>query len=181
MFNVLPEIFRKEIKSEYYLRYSVVILIAIIFLQISFLVFIFPSWLNSFYRQKEILAEAKWQKSKIVSKNADSILQTINSTNQNLNVILNNFNYSAVLPIVKEIISNKTSAITLTEFTYNNFAATPIAPMTISGVSRTREDLISFVDKLENLGDFSGVVSPISNLTKDNNINFVISLNTKSQ
>ena len=40
MFNVLPDIFKKEIKTEYFLRRLVVVFAFVIFLQISFLIFI---------------------------------------------------------------------------------------------------------------------------------------------
>ena len=49
--------------------------------------------------------------------------------------------------------------------------------MTVSGMAGTREDLVAFVKKMEDSKYFSDVVSPISNLTKDKNINFVITLN----
>ena len=179
MFNVLPNIFKKEIKSEYYFRRLIVIFIFIIFIQITFLVFIFPSWLFSFYQHEEVSAQMESQKSTVVSQNANNILQTIKTTNQNLDIINRSFSYSKFLPLIKNIISYKTSAITLTEFTYNNSAATTTIPMSVSGVASTREDLVSFVKKIQDSGTFSDVVSPISNLTKDKNIIFVINLNAK--
>jgi hypothetical protein len=177
MFNVLPEIFKKEIKTEYYLRQSIVACVFIIFLQISFLIFVFPSWLSSFYRQKEASAEIESQKSGIVSKNTDNILQTVNQTNQNLDTIDSAFDYSTVLPIVKNIISDKTSAISLSEFTYDNSAATTTIPMSVSGIAKTREDLVAFVKKLQDSAEFSDVVSPISDLAKDKDIVFTVNLN----
>jgi hypothetical protein len=188
MFNVLPDIFKKEIKSEYFLRRLVVVFASVIFLQISFLIFLVPSWLSSFYRNKEASAEMQSQKSEVISKNADNVLQIINTTNQNLSVISGSFGYSAVLPLVKEIISDKTSAITLTEFTYDNSAingmgsqtgaqsapATSPAEWSVSGIAKTREDLVAFVKKLDDSETFSNVVSPISDLVKDKNISFVI-------
>lgn len=179
MFNVLPNIFKKEIKSEYYFRRLIVIFIFIIFIQITFLVFIFPSWLSSFYQYKEVSAQMESQKSTVVSQNANNILQTIKTTNQNLDIINSSFSYSKFLPLIKNIISYKTSAITLTEFTYNNSTATTTIPMSVSGMASTREDLVSFVKKLQDSGAFFDVVSPISNLAKDKDISFVINLNAK--
>ena len=199
MFNVLPDIFKKEIKSEYYLRRLIVVFIFVVFVQIVSLIFVFPSWLVSFYRQNEVSAEMNSEQSAAVSKNVNDILQTIDKTNQNLGIISGAFSYSAVLPLVENIISYKTSAITLTDFTYDNSAVGQIGngtmsqttagqapatsasgrtvPMSVSGIAKTREDLVGFVKKLEDSSVFSDVVSPISNLTKDKNINFVINLN----
>jgi hypothetical protein len=181
MFNVLPDIFKKEIKSEYYLRRLIVVFVFIAFLQIAFLIFLFPSWMNSFYRQKDASAQMESQKSNIVSKNAAEILQTINLNNQNFGVIDANFGYLPVLPFVKEIISYKTSAITLTDFTYDNSQATTTAPMSVSGVAATREDLVAFVKQLEDSPTFSDVVSPISDLAKDKDISFVINMNVTTR
>jgi hypothetical protein len=38
--------------------------------------------------------------------------------------------------------------------------------------------LVNFVKRLSDSGYFSNIVSPISDLTKDKNIDFMISLNT---
>ena len=186
MFNVLPDIFKKEIKSEYYLRRLAVIFIFIIFIQITFLVFILPSWLTSFYREREVSAEMESQKSDIVSKNANNSLQTIKLTNQNLSITNDNFNYSNFLPLIKDIIFDKTSAISLSEFIYDNSAASQAPailaaghPMSVSGIAKTREDLVGFVKKLQDSGIFSNVVSPIANLAKDKDISFIINLNAK--
>jgi hypothetical protein len=176
MFNVLPDIFKKEIKSEYYLRRIIVSLLFVIFIQVAFLVFIFPSWLVSFYHQKEVSTEMNSQKSNAASKNINNILQTISLTNQNLGTIDHSFGYSSFLPIIEKIISDKTPAIALTEFVYNNSGATTTVPMTVSGIAKTREDLVGFVKTLDSENIFSNVVSPISDLAKDTNISFDINL-----
>jgi hypothetical protein len=199
MFNVLPNIFKKEIRSEYYLRRLIVILIFVIFTQITFLVFIFPSWLSSFYQHEEVSMQMESQKSTVVSQNTNNILQTIKTTNQNLGIIDSAFSYSKVLSLIQDIISVKTSAVSLSEFTYSNSAigqgdggtgsqttagqalATSAAgrSMSVSGIAQTREDLVGFVKKLQDSGFFSDVVSPISDLAKDKDISFSINLNVK--
>ncbi len=178
MFNELPDIFKKEIKSEYNLRRIVVILVCFIFLQISFLIFILPSWLVSFYKQQEAISVSSSSKISSVFKNADNISTIINRTNQNLAIISDSFHSSLALSSIEEIISQKTSTITLSNFTYDNSSIATSVPMSISGVARTREDLVNFVKRLSDSGYFSNIVSPISDLTKDKNIDFMISLNT---
>jgi hypothetical protein len=139
------------------------------------------------------------QKSTVVSQNTNNILQTIKTTNQNLGIIDSAFSYSKVLSLIQDIISVKTSAVSLSEFTYSNSAigqgdggtgsqttagqalATSAAgrSMSVSGIAQTREDLVGFVKKLQDSGFFSDVVSPISDLAKDKDISFSINLNVK--
>ena len=87
MFNVLPDIFKKEIKSEYYLRRLIVVFAMIVFVEVVFLVSLFPSLVFSAYRQKEISAEMASNQSDAVTKNTSQILQTINELSLLINLL----------------------------------------------------------------------------------------------
>ena len=58
MFNLLPENLRKAIRTEYKLRLLIVVLLFVVLLQFSFLIFLFPSWLTSHYKEKDFLVKS---------------------------------------------------------------------------------------------------------------------------
>lgn len=177
MFNVLPDILKEEIKTEYRLRWLIVLCLSFLFVQISFLIFLFPSWVISLYQEKEASDKVNLQNSLSVSKNTNVLLQTINETNKKLSVVNTSFQYSNVVPIFKNIISFKTNYISLHQLSYVS-TGTSTATLSVGGMSANREALVSFVKNLQNSGLFTNVNSPVSNLEKNKNIDFVINLNS---
>lgn len=175
MFNLLPESLKSTIRSDYKQRVVVVGLLVVIFIQISFLLFLVPSWLISMYKEKDALvATEAMNQSKMVSS-INSISTVIADTNTKLNIISKALEYKKVLPILNTIINNKTSSIRLNDFSYT-YLSSNSASVVISGVSATRDSLVAFVNALQKTTQFKNVDLPVSNLTKDKNINFSLTL-----
>ncbi len=175
MFNLLPENLKDTIRKEYKFRKIIVILLFIISLQISFLIFIFPTWLISLYNEKEVLAESENVKKQLSDLNISPATLTIKSLNTKLNIINTTLEYPKILPLFNTIISKKTNSIQIDEFLYT-LVQNNTAEIIIGGTSLTRESLVSFVKSLEDTKSFKQVNLPISNLAKDRNINFSISM-----
>src|SRR3989344_3730340 len=155
MFNLLPKNLKEKIKTEYKLRKITVILIFIICLQLSFLIFLTPSWLISFYKEKEVTSQSEEIKKHLSDSSLSEVIVTIRGINTNL--------------------SKKTSSIKIDELAYI-LGQENTAEIIIGGTSLTREALVSFVKALEDSKSFNKVNLPISNLAKDKNISFSISL-----
>ncbi len=83
--------------------------------------------------------------------------------------------YSKVLPLVNVIIKNKIPTIHINEILYK-FTDKSNSAITLSGVSLTRDALVAFVKKLQSSGSFKSVNLPVSNFTKDKDINFSLSM-----
>ena len=166
MFNVLPDNIKEFIRNEYETRRWLVIFGSILFIQISFLIFLLPSWTLSKYLENIAINKANSQNVLTPSKNTGGAIQSINSTNQTLNIINSTFMYSQVFPFLNTVISYKTSDITINEFTYANVGTSTIS-LTVTGLSNTRESLIMFVKNLQKSSLFQEVNSPVSNLVKD--------------
>ena len=178
MFNLLTDDLKEKIKANYRLRRLVVLLIFIIFLQVSFLIFLFPSWIASLFKEKESILQTEKMNQSLLSQNTDSIASTITTINTKLNIINNTLEYHEVIPIINTILSNKTGSIHINSLTYGSVNASTSA-LTIQGISATRESLVLFVKSLKKSETFKVVDLPVSNLTKDKNIDFVINLSTK--
>lgn len=178
MFNLLPDNVKKEIKTEYKIRLITMIFVFVILLQVSLFISILPSWVISSSKEEDIMLETEDAANAKFFKDSDEITSIISSTNTRLGHITTLLEYPKARPFIDKIISSKTSSIHLNNFVYalNKTDAT----ISIQGISGTREALISFSKTLQDSKMFKTVDLPISNLAKDKNISFSMTLVTKT-
>lgn len=175
MFNLLPVDIKESIAREYSHKRLLVILFFVVCVQATMLVFIFPTWLVSFYKEKEIIAESQKVNNNLNDSNVSPATTEIKSINSRLNVINTSLEYPKLLPFIDTVISKKTNSISINNFSYVPSASSS-ATLIVGGVSATRESLVSFVKSLEDTELFTKVDLPIGNLAKDKGIEFTISL-----
>lgn len=175
MFNLLPDILKEEFRAEYKKRWLIVVLIFVVFLQVSFLVLIFPTWALSLSKERNLSSEVYDISQSSSSKDVTHIASIIADTNTKLNIINTSMEYPQALPLINIIISNKIPAIHINEMFYR-FIDKSDTTIAIGGVSDTREALVAFVKKLESSGTFDAVDLPVSHFAKDKNIGFSLTL-----
>ena len=176
MFNLLPENLKKQITKEYKLRLFIVAMFSLIIVQASFLVFLFPSWLVSNYKEKDFSSRNDEVNKSLSALDISSTTAFIKSLNARLVVINDGLEYPRLVPVVDTILSKKTPSIKIGAVYYTSNSATT-GTLTVSGVSSTREALVSFADKIKEVEYLKKVDLPISNLAKDKNIEFSINMN----
>lgn len=176
MFNLLPENLRERIKKEYRFRLTIVVLSFIILSQISFLVFLFPSWLISFYKEKDFIVKSDEISKTISALDVASTTSFIKVLNERLLNINDAMEYPMMMPIFDSILSVRSPSIRLSGI-YYTASDSNSAVVTISGMSDKRDSLVFFTENLRKIESFSKVDLPISNLAKDKNIDFTISIN----
>ena len=76
MFNLLPEKLRQKVNSEYKYRRLTLIFVFIIFIQISFFIFLFPTWATVSYKEGVVVSQANSEVSS-VDTNTDSVTPVI--------------------------------------------------------------------------------------------------------
>ncbi len=179
MFNLIPENLRKNIVSEYRLRLVVVSIVFLILIQISFLIFLFPSWLVSYYKEKDFSVQSDEINKSLSALDIASTTNFIKSLNTKLGIINDTQEYPRFVPIVDEVLSKKTASIRISGIYFSDNSATT-AVLTLEGIGDTRESLVSFADSLKTIPHFKKVDLPISNLAKDKNIDFTISINIEN-
>lgn len=176
MFNLLPDNLKERIKKEYKLRLIIVIVVFFILAELTFLVFLLPSWLNSYYKQKEYSGRINEVSNVLSNQDISSTTAYIKSTNNILTVINDSLDYPKLSPIVLDILSKKKPNIKLSGIFYSvNTGNT--GTLSINGLASNREALVSFSESLREIEYFKKVDLPISNLAKDKNIDFSISIN----
>ncbi len=174
MFNLIPKPLKHQFRKEYRMRRLVVVFILIICLQISFLIFMLPSWLESVNKERELSLEAD-RKNQNNSINTAQVVPTIKALNAKLVTLNNNLEYPEFTPYINLIVSQKTSQIKIKQFAYTSISSST-ASITVSGIAGTRDSLVEFSKKIKDSKYFVGVDLPISNLAKDNDINFNMTL-----
>jgi len=175
MFNLLPTSLKAIIKKEYKLRKAVVILAFVVFIEVTIIIFVFPSWLVTYNNENEVKDEYESLKSEIIDVNVSPAIESIKAINSKLNILNSNLEYPKVIPYVDLLLSKKPKSISLNQFTYSGTGANT-AEINIGGVSATREALVAFVKALEEAKSFKEVNLPISNLAKEKNIIFTMTL-----
>ena len=171
MFNLLPESLKDNIRSNYKIRRFIVVLVFILFLQVTFIVFILPSWLTSFYRENDAIFRTEKMGQSELASSASSTINMVKSINQKLNVIDSSLDYLKITPIINTILSNKTKLIYINSLAYTSNSSTTVT-FSINGISGTRESLVSFKKDLDKTALFKNIDLPISNLAKDKDIDF---------
>ena len=175
MFNLLPKNLKEKIKAEYRLRLLIAVFIFVLCTQVLFLVFLFPSWLISYQKEKEALAEIERVNQDKFTPETDSTASVIALTNLKLNILNTVLKYPESGPFLYAIIESKTPAVSLYQFIYTSTGGSG-ANISVSGLSLNRQDLVSFAKNLSDSGKFKTVLLPVSNLTKDKDLNFSINL-----
>lgn len=179
MFNLLPENLRNAVIKEYRLRLTVVVMVFVILIQVSFLVFLFPSWLVSFYKEKDFSTQSDELSKSLSTLDISSTTSFIKSFNNKIGIINNALEYPKFIPILDDILAKKTGSIRISGM-YYTVDSMNSGTLTLEGIGDTRESLVSFSDSLETIGYFKKVDLPISNLAKDRNIAFTISINIEN-
>lgn len=175
MFNLLPNHSKKIISKDYILRRYSVILGVVVFVEIWLIIFLFPSLVTSYFKEKDLLYQVDSVKGSNIAKDAGLVSDMIVSTNTKLGLYENEFNYPQIVPIIKDILSYKTTSISFTDFMYE-FTGASTATISVRGRALTRESLVSFVRSIEDSNIFKEVDLPVSNLAKDRNIDFTVNL-----
>jgi len=176
MSNLLPENLRDKIKKEYKLRLVIVSIIIVIIIQISLIIFMIPSWLSSFYKEKDFSLKNEEMSQFLSTLDIASTTSYIKLVNTKLATIDKSLDYPKLVPIIDNVLSKKTSGIKI-DGIYFTVNSENTAVLNINGIGSTRESIVSFAEKLRETSYFKNVNLPISNLAKDKNIDFAISLN----
>lgn len=174
MFNLLPQDHQSFLKKEYRRRRATLILMSLFTLCVLGIITLFPSYLLSLQKEKEISTEDLDAGSDIRSEIA-TLNQTVNDLKNNVSIVLENDSHKRVYSILADVIEKRSKGIVLKSLLYGTEGDDPIK-VSVVGVAETRENLLSFTKELETLSMFSNVNVPVSNFAKDRDIEFSLDL-----
>lgn len=178
MLSLLIREDRHAIKKEYLLRFFLVLIFFLTSLLIVFGVVIF-----SFYIQVDFESEiAKKQLEDIRNSSDIQSLNQMNSLNENIENKVDQFNILDFnqSDLVEKILSKNREGIGLNliniDLDYSDEGA--FASIELSGISKTRNDLVSYQNNLMESDVFEKVDVPFSSFVQNSDIPFTINIKT---
>lgn len=177
MSNLLPKTEKELLQKEYFIRLLIVILWLLIGSMILSIGFLAPSYIvlevkkNTAEEQIKLLNESILNKNSVeTEKRLNTIMVKIETLNKQDKISLSNF--------VNKIIEKKPAGVYITDFLYNKVQKKDATEkiITLSGTANQRDSLLKFKDNLSATGFFKDVNLPLSNLTKDEDVDFLINL-----
>lgn len=180
MFNLLPEKEKKATRSEYSRRRLIV---GLTFLLLAFAVAavaLVPSYVMTFYKQREINETAEALKKNIAIKNQAALNSVISNANRKA-AVLSQVARSKPSDIIAAVISRKPPSVKVEAFSVGSQAVGKEKKVTVTvrGEAVDREMLLEFANGLKADPLFSQVEVPISNYARERDISFSITVIVK--
>lgn len=174
MLNFVLEKNKKNIIEEYFIRVFNIFLIFFLFSIILLITLLLPSVFYIKYENNIVSQQLLSIKDKVGNNNEDPI-EIIKNTNFITKIIdseIENYDFTGIL---EKVISLKNNNIKIHSFSIIKNSNNKIE-IIIDGISKTRDSLTSFNKKLKESGLFEKVELPVSDLIKNIDSNFKITL-----
>ncbi len=169
--NFLPEEDKGKIKKEYLRRLFVVVglfSLSTIFIGIILLLSssVFLNDRKNNLERQLVISEERLSRGKI-----DDIIFLAEDLNKKISLLdSGQKNIREKSSIIRLILGEKTGSIKINDFLFDK------DKILIQGTSDTRQGLLSFIDSLKKKEDFKKVESPVSNLIKERDIEFRLTI-----
>lgn len=174
MFKLLTEEAKGKVMGEYRARRAVVMLLALIFVLILSLVGLFPSYVLSNARQREVSERVQ-----ILGENLNNTEGMVSEAwlkdvNLKLRLLSPRLDQDRPSQLISAVLSERGSGVNITTLAWTK--ANGAVTLSLSGMAQDRQALLSLESRLSASEKFSGVTLPVSNLAKDKNLIFQIKL-----
>ena len=173
MINLIPPAAKKAVRREYYIR---VLIVATLFLTSVLAMLVALSVPVRVLINEQLTAyEATYT---AASKKTDSYTQsisTVKAANSIAAELLDTKQQQLLLPLVEQVRSHAGESITIQTVSISR-GVKGIGDLTVSGIATTRLGLADFRDSLEADSQFATADLPLSNLAKDKDIPFTITI-----
>lgn len=177
MLELLPDVQKKSLKKEYFLRLASVSLLFLFAAGILFLVFLSPSYFLSVEKGKIVNQEFENIKKFNMDANDEELWLSVKNSKEMLALLAPATNEFSIKDLIVKIISKKSSGVIIEGLTAD-YSKNGQYQIVIRGTSKNRELLKSFAENLREGKEFSDVDLPISNFAKISDIDFNITLKT---
>ncbi|OGD68001.1 hypothetical protein A2996_01165 [Candidatus Campbellbacteria bacterium RIFCSPLOWO2_01_FULL_34_15] len=175
--NLLPEKNKKEIRNEFILRLLVVFFVFVFFAITIFIISLVPSYNLSVVKKTITLEQVNSLKESAGIE--EDILSASILKNENAKVaVLSAVDQNSASKIIEKILEKRPQGVKITDIFYEKNDAGEI-DIVVKGNSSSRNILIGFVEQLELENRFEKVDFPVSNLVKDESMDFSINIYIK--
>lgn len=179
MVNLIPPGAKKSVIIEYWLRVLTVWSIVMTIVSVLFAVTFMPVYVSvdskiEAYQESAALASQKIASFQAVSKE-------LTHSTQQAQLLISSTQETSLSKIIDLFDSLETDGIDFSQVYVSKVTGGDLAPVTLNGTARDRQALADFKDRLLDQESIESVDFPISNLTKDRDISFSITVNMSKQ
>ena len=178
MINLIPPAAKKKVVKEYWLRVFTIwlFLIGSAFFVVGILNF--PAYVLTLSQASIYSEQVENAADELESSEASELL--IKDANERAVHLVSKEDGVDFSLLMEQLESLAGAGITITQFNFER-KDNKLGPIKISGIAASRADLTSFDDSIEAHASFSEAELPISNLAKDSNINYQITVTPVSE
>ena len=173
MFTLLPEQHKKKLWKLYRLRLATVFCLFITAIFLISIGFLFPSYISLAFDKSALESETENFKNKIEIKKGLGLIETLDQVKTTLSLVKPD--NTDILESVKIILKQMPRGFSVESLSYTRGQNEP-SSITISGVASERNDLILFTKQLQKELSFESVTLPVSNLAKQSNVPFSLTI-----
>lgn len=178
MINLIPEVVRTQIVKEYWIRVATVFFFMLAVASVLMAVFALPVYtlINaqvSAYTESASAAAARVAEYDVSS----AALVDANNMAQKMTALRNLKNFTNLVSVIE---GEAGEGVKVSGFSFARETDT-LSPILVTGEAKTRQDLANFRDSLLKQPEIAEAVLPISNLAKDRDIDFTLSIKLKEE
>jgi len=174
MYKLLPDEEKARVAKEYSQRRQIVMLVTFIFVAVVAMVGLFPSYMLSNSRLKEVAERVRIMGEPDLENDESELRSWLSDLNQKIRTLSPKLDKDRPSDMIEEAINRKVNRIKITSFEWGKDADT--TSLSVSGTALDRQALIAFEDSLNASGRFATVSLPVSNLARDKDIGFRVKL-----
>lgn len=174
IFEFLPKEYKKTAKKLYYSKVISLYAAGGIFIFVASVPFLLPSYVYVKFEKKSVVEEIKILEQKMSGSKEVDARQFIDLAKNKISKVKESSNKKLFTEALSRVTNNVSSSISVTEITFER--GNESNQIRLSGVARTRDSLLAFMEVLKTENLFSSVDLPVSNLAKSTNIVFSISI-----
>lgn len=179
MVNLIPPSAKKSVIVEYWLRVLTVWALILTVIAILFAITFLPVYVSVDTKIDAYQESAALASQKIAS--FESASKDLARSTQQAQLLLSSRNETSLSKIINLFDSLEISGIEFSQVNVSKVAGGGLAPVTLSGNARDRQALADFRDRLLAQDSIKAVDFPISNLAKDRDITFSITVTMSNE
>lgn len=178
MLHLLPEQHKKGVLIEYRKRLVIVSCLFVVALALIGTALLTPSYIYSSQRHSEIERAKNQLAQGLQTQEGDQVAETVKNINNNIEALQPLGAKQLPTEVVKHLVSETAGGITLISLVYDIDDHNNVT-LDVTGKADARNDLTMFVKTLQLDPYFVGAKLPLSNFTRERNIDFNMKLEVK--
>ena len=175
MINLLPVGEKKKIHRDYVFRLLTVVLGVVSLSAVIGIVTLFPSYFISDFQKRAAIEEVERTRKTSGESDKENIASLLKEAQLKLKILSSERKKVFLRTVFDTAIGYKPNTVVLTGMVYQEGSEGKLT-FIINGVADNREDLLVFSQNLKRDALFDNVELPVSNLAKDRNINFTLTI-----